>query len=211
VDVDFDGAPFIEPSPDEDAWEAFIALALDRLGDDTFGGITNAALAEVERIVGHQLPLEVGMLLVMGQPETPPWVQWDDDPAATWATWCSSLVDGIVDAVEDGLWLPAWGVRPDGPDAATQRRAVVAGAVEASPLFPLWGRCAMPLAVAAGKESNDGNPVLSVHGAEVAVAGVDLAAWMQNRFGIPLPMWQPDTDRRFPLWSDLVDRTLDGD
>ncbi len=61
---------------------------MDRLGDDRASGLTNAELAELERIVGHQLPFEVGMLLVMGQPETPPWVQWDDDPA-----------DGVVDMV----------------------------------------------------------------------------------------------------------------
>ena len=200
--MDFDETPFIEPSPDEEAWEAYLGFAMERLGDDRAGGLTNAALGELEDIVGHQLPFEVGLLLVMGQPDTPPWVQWDDDPAGLWATWTAGLLAGLVESVDDGLWLAPWGPRPD---EGTERHEIVAGALAASPLFPLWGHCAVPLVTAAGHSTTDNNPIVSVSGATVAVAGIDLAAWMHNCFGVPLPMWPPELERRFPLWSELID------
>lgn len=202
--MDIDETPFIEPSPDEDAWEAYLDFALDRLGDDRSDGLTNAALAELEGIVGHRLPFEIGMLLVIGQPDTPPWVRWDDDPAAVWASWNGGVVDALVEAVDDGLWLPSWGSRPD---TGTGRRELVADAVDTSPLFPLWGRCAVPLATADGQSTNDNNPILTVSGARIAVAGMDLAAWMHNCFDVPLPMWPSEPTRHFALWSELADIT----
>ena len=198
---DVTGPPLVEPAPDEDAWEAYLEFALDRIGDDLGPGLTNRELAAIETLVGAQLPFEVGMLLVMGVPETLPWVQWHDDPETIWRTCATGLRAGLLEAVDDGYWSPAWGARPEG-DAA--RRDIAAERLGAAPgLFPLWADHAVPLGVAEGRTSSDANPVVTVRGVTLEVRGVDLAAWMHAEFGVPLPMWQPDPDRRFAFWSDL--------
>ncbi len=83
ADFDIDEL-FIEPRPDEDAWEAFLDLALERIGGERAPGLTNREIGELEEVIGCQLPFEVGLMLVMGVPTAEPWRQWTD-PAKDWA------------------------------------------------------------------------------------------------------------------------------
>lgn len=195
-----DGFPPLDPSPDEDAWEAFLGLALEQLGGDPKVGLSNQKLAELEAVIGATLPFEVGMLLVMGVPDDPQWWQWQN-PAEDWSRWQASILDGLLFDVEfNGLWLDDWGQA----DEMSDRLAVAAKAVEAAPsLFPLWGHRAIPLTPARDETSSDSNPVLSVMQSDVIVYGTDLAAWLHQEFDVPLPMWPPTADRWFPFWSEL--------
>ena len=110
-DFDLDGL-FVEPRPDEDAWEAFLDLALERIGGERSPGLTNRKIGELETVLGCQLPFEVGLMLVMGVPSDEPWRQWTD-PAADWPAWNERLVAGFVFDVEhNDLWSVDWGPKP---------------------------------------------------------------------------------------------------
>lgn len=191
----------LEPRPDEDAWEAFVDLALERIDSQRSPGLTNRNIAEIESVIGHRLPFEVGLLLVMGVPAAEPWHQWND-PATDWAAWNERIHTGIrFDIEHDDFWFHQWGPRPD---AIAQRldQASEQFADTVPPLFPIYGHRAIPLTIADNATTNDANPILSVYQTDVIVYGDDLAAWMHREFNVPLPLW-PAEERTFPFWSEL--------
>lgn len=197
------GVPGLEePRPDEDAWEAYLEFALERIGGERSPGLTNREIGELETMLGCQLPFEVGLMLVMGVPTAAPWHQWED-PVTQLAASNERLVSGLSFAVEhDDFWFPAWGAKPGSLD---EQLAVVAEQFTSSvpALLPIYGDRLVPLTAAEGQANSDGNPILSVHHGEVQVVGDDLAAWMHHDFEVPLPMW-PSQQRTFAFWSELV-------
>ncbi len=195
---------FVEARPDEDGWEAFFTLALERIDEPVGPGLSNAALAELEGAIGYTLPFEVGLLLVMGVPTSDRWHQWAA-PTADWASWQTQLTDGLrFDVEHNDLWMPSWGEQPS---TASERLDAATAHFEqhAPPLFPMYGHRAVPLTAAVGELSSDGNPVFSVYGSDVISYGDDLAAWMHREFEVPLPMW-PAEQRVFPFWSELIEQ-----
>jgi len=196
-----DGLPNLDPSPDEDAWEAFLTFALEQIGGSPDNGVSNAQLREVEGAVGANLPFEIGLLLVMGVPDGDDWWRWDD-PAQSFSQWQSSLRDGLLFDVEHNeFWLQSWGPQPtEGSDRLSLAAEAFA---QAPPLFPLFGHRAVPLAIARDETSSDSNPILSVVQTDVIVYGTDLAQWLHREFDVALPMWPPTDTRWFPFWSEL--------
>lgn len=200
-DFDFEGL-FVEPRPDEDAWEAYLDLALDRIGGDRSDGLTNRQIAELESVIGCQLPFEVGLMLVMGVPTAEPWRQWQD-PHADFRAWNDYVLGGLCFDVEhNNFWPDSWGARP-ALVADQLARATELFWSDVPPLFPIYGHRAVPLVAAEGQPNSDGNPVLSVVHSDVVVYGDDLAAWMHREFDVPLPMW-PSEQRSFDFWSECL-------
>lgn len=199
----FDETPFLEPAPDEEAWEAYLEFALERLGADGSTGLTNKQLAVVEDELGLELPYEIGLLLVMGVPDDEQWFDWRDEPVDQLARWDAWVLEGIAfDIRENGFWSPSFGPRPDDVEA---RIAAAEAAFASLPrLFPLHGHRAIPLDVPDGFDSNSGNPVLSVMQTDVIEYASDLAGWLHKDFGVPLPTWEQTGERRFPFWSELT-------
>ena len=199
----FDETPFLEPAPDEEAWEKYLEFALDHLDADGSRGLTNAQLAVVEDALGHELPFEVGLLLVMGVPDGDEWWDWSEAPLDQLRRWQDRVVEGVVfDVRENDFWSPTFGARPDELD---ERAAVAAAFVTGlEPLFPLHGHRAIPVSTPAGHDSASGNPVLSVMQTDVIEYGRDLADWLHKDFRVPLPTWEMPGERRFPFWSELT-------
>jgi hypothetical protein len=203
-DFDFDETPFLEPAPDEEAWEAYLTLALDRMGADGANGLSNAQVLAVEAALGATLPFEVGLFLVMGIPDGEGWIDWGDDPAAQIKRWNEWVLEGLrFDVEHNDFWAPRLGRRP--AEIADRITAVESTFDELPQLFPLHGRQAMPLTIADNATSNSGNPVLSINGTEISVYGHDLAAFLHRDFDVPLPMWPAEDQRHFGFWSDLAD------
>ncbi|MEM7284973.1 MAG: hypothetical protein AAF480_01355 [Actinomycetota bacterium] len=199
----FDETPFLEPAPDEEAWEAYLEFALERLGADGGTGLTNRQLAVVEDELGHELPYEVGLLLVMGVPDDEGWLDWRDDPDSQLARWDAEVLGGIVFGIrENAFWSPTFGPRPEDID---DRVAAAEAAYDGLPrLFPLYRDRAVPLMTPDGFDSASGNPVLSVAQTDVVEYGSDLADWLHKDFDVPLPTWERTGERRFPFWSELT-------
>ncbi|KAG1648745.1 hypothetical protein GQR58_029604 [Nymphon striatum] len=120
TDFDLDGL-FLEPRPDEDAWEAFLNLAFERIEGERSPGLTNRQIGELEAVLGTMLPFEVGLMLVMGVPTADPWRQWDQDPAEAWQAWNDQLRNAIcVDIEHEDFWFDGWGAKP-AVDLSTDR------------------------------------------------------------------------------------------
>jgi hypothetical protein len=204
-DFGFDETPFLEPAPDEEAWGAYLTLAVERLESDGSTGLTNAQLAAVEAAVGAQLPFEVGLLLVMGVPAKEPWVDWRHDPEAIVADWNRRITASVLSAIEhEDYWWPGFGARPSEP---ATRLSVARAGVDALPAtLPLHGNHAVLLEATLPAGTNDGNPVLSIVGIDIAPAGDDLAQWLGREFDVPLPMWPQPEGREFTFWSDIMGR-----
>lgn len=197
---------FVEPRPDEDAWEAYLDLALERIGGDRSPGLTNRALGELEAVIGCQLPFEVGMMLVMAVPAAEPWRQWED-PAADWASWNENVLGGICFDIEhNDFWFADWGQKPASLDDQMAIATEHFGST-VPPLFPIYGNRAVPLLAADGQDNSDGNPVFLIDRTAVGAHGNDLADWMHREFEVPLPMW-PSEDRTFAFWSELAGSQL---
>lgn len=199
----FDETPFLEPAPDEEAWEKYLEFALDHLEADGSRGLTNTQLALVEEQLGHELPYEIGLLLIIGVPDHDGWWDWREDPAVGLARWNARVLGGITfDIRENGFWAAAFGPRP--ADMDDRVAAAEAAFHQVPPLLPLHGHRAVPVTVPAGFESNSGNPVLSVVQTDVIEYASDLAGWLHKDFGVPLPTWERTGERRFPFWSALT-------
>lgn len=203
TDFDIDGLLALEPSPDEDAWEAYVVFALEQMGaGDEAMAIDMGALRKLEQALGVQLPFEIGLLLVVGVPESDEWVRWGDDPAQEYREWKAHILDRILAAVEvEEFWSDAWGERPR--DAETRKDRVTAAHASAAPLLPLYRDRVVPLSIAEGADAAESNPILALNGASVRTVASDLAAWLNGEFDVPLPMWPETAARSFPFWSDL--------
>jgi len=205
ADFPIDGLLALEPSPDEEAWEAYTIFALENMGaGNEATSIDMGTLRKLEEAIGVQLPFEIGLLLVVGVPESNEWVRWGDDPAHEYAQWNEHVLSRILSDVESAdFWSPAWGTRPDIRD---DRRSVVTAAhANSAALLPLYRNHVVPLTVAHGEETAESNPILALDGARVTTVGTDLAAWLNTEFGVPLPMWPETAERSFQFWSDLID------
>lgn len=203
-DIPIDGLPAMEPAPDEEAWDAFLTWALERIGGNPENGLSNAQLAELEAAVDTQLPFEIGLLLIHGVPDDERWWRWDENPTDMLHRWNGDLLDGMLFDVEHNhAWLPSWGAEPGALDARLEvaRQAFS----DAPPLLPLYGHRAVPLTAARDEDSSDSNPVLSVMQTDIIVYGTDLAAWLHREFDVPLPMWPETPARWFPFWSELIE------
>lgn len=199
----FDETPFLEPAPDEEAWEKYLEFAMEHLDADGSRGLTNAQLAVVENALGRELPFEVGLLLVMGVPDDDGWLDWRDDPVAQLQDWQAWVTDGVVfDVRENDFWSPTFGPRP--ADLEERASAAAAAVADLDPLFPLYGHRAIPVSTPAGYDTASGNPVLSVMQTDVIEYGRDLADWLHRDFRVPLPTWEMPGERRFPFWSELT-------
>lgn len=201
TDFDLD-AMFVEPRPDEDAWEAFMNLALERIGGERSPGLSNRQIGELEEVLGYQMPFEIGLMLVMAVPSAEPWRQWTN-AVDDWSAWNEQLVAGFVFDIEhNDVWSIDWGPKPA---TLAGQINVMREQLDAAPaLFPIYGNHVVPLTAAEGQANSDGNPILLIDGSSVAVLGDDLAAWMHRQFEVPLPMW-PAEPRTFPFWSALAD------
>lgn len=193
----------LEPRPDEDAWEAYLLFAMEAIGGDESTAIEMSALRSLERAIGVQLPFEVGLMLVIGVPESDDWYRWGSNPATQYAEWKELTVQRILSDVEaQDFWAASWGERPASAEA---RESVVrAEHAMSAPLLPLYRDHAIPLTSADGEQAAESNPVLAVNGASVTTVGTDIAAWLTSEFDVPLPMWPETADRSFPFWSDLL-------
>lgn len=203
-DFPIDGLLALEPSPDEEAWEAFLVFALEHMdaGDEAMA-IDMRTLRKLEKAIGVQLPFEVGLLLVIGVPDSDDWIRWGDDPGAQYRQWTEDVLGRVVTDLESaGRWPDAWGARPDSSELRSE--AVREHHAAAAPLLPLTRNRVVPLTIADGEEASESNPILSIDGANVTTVATDMAAWLNAEFDVPLPMWPETAPRRFSFWSDLV-------
>jgi hypothetical protein len=117
----------------------------------------------------------------------------------------------LLDVERDGLWLPAWGTRPDTTEA---RRETVTRLVAAAPaLVPVIGHRYL-----LGDPPAAGNPALSIWKSDIIVQARDLRGLLVVEFAellgldraqaahIAMEGAAPETIAAIPFWGELISR-----
>jgi hypothetical protein len=159
-------------------------------------GLTNDELRELEGRFGLTLPGDLKSWLSHALPTGMGFPAWRGSSAALEPLF-KRPEDGLLFALRvNSYWAESWGPRPPKEDEGSTLRALV----EAAPrLVPVYGHRYMPSVPA-----REGNPILSVVGADIVCYGFDLSDYLFREFGVPKPSWGRDRARRIPFWSDLL-------
>ena len=109
--------------------------------------------------------------------------QWFDSP----------IEEILLDVEHNEFWLAEWGKRPeDLPDAL---RIASKKIREAPKLIPILGSRYMP-----ELPHEAGNPVFSVHQADIIYYGFDLEDYLRHEFNLPREEW-PAQVRQIRFWD----------
>jgi hypothetical protein len=175
-------------------------------------GLTDAEFAGIEAEYGFEFADDHRSFLAAGLPVNSPfepepgvsyawekpWPEWRDGDPDELREQLNWPVEGVLRAVEsNGHWNPAWGARPDTPEAAvTVARRLLANAPR---MVPIYAHRFLP----AGRGSF-GHPVLSMWGTDIIYYGADLIDYVNQEFEEPRPEhpdgWSPQATVSF--WCD---------
>jgi hypothetical protein len=108
--------------------------------------------------------------------------------------------EGLLFDVENNeLWWPEWGPRPNDPaDRAAELRRILAAAPR---LIPVWGHRYIP-----ETPHEAGNPVFSVHQADIIVYGANLDDYLWHEFDREAEGVDRPASRTIAFWSEMVER-----
>jgi hypothetical protein len=176
-------------------------------------GLTDAEFARIEGEHGFEFADDHRAFLAAGLPVNSPfepepgvfhawekpWPEWRDGNPDELRKQLNWPVEGVLRAVEsNGHWDPAWGARPDTPEAAaaTARRLLA----DVPRMVPIYGHRFVP----AGR-GTFGHPVLSMWGTDVIYYGADLVDYVNQEFGPRSEHpdgWSPQAT--VPFWRDYL-------
>ena len=164
-------------------------------------GLTSAQFASIEAQLGFRVPDDFAYLF--GNLQDPggvffPWLQFDKQKYDEKIEW---VFRGLTFDIERNyLWLDRWGNRPDTLSAAIN---VARQDFETWPrLLPIYGHRFL-----AAQPCTDGNPVLSIMGADIIYYGADLPHYLLNEFvkqeyGLHV---RAQKIRRIEVWGDFAE------
>ncbi len=150
---------------------------LRRLGVQIVPGLTDEEFQRIETIFAFRFGDDHRAMLHAGLPIGDRWVDWRNGSESDLRTRLAAPIDAIMSDVDDGLgWSERWGPRPAGVDEAHE--IALAETARWTSLVPVYGH-----RFTAAAPSATGAPVLSVHGWDVALMGVDLLDYLAHEFG----------------------------
>jgi hypothetical protein len=208
----------------EERWRTHIPRTAWQVGTRWRSGLTNAQIEAAERRFGLQFPPDYRLFLAtLNTPDRPmldaryegeigstklvPWLRdghtdWTGD-AETIERALEWPIEGLLWSIEaDKSWHPLWGPRPE---TQGERAAVVRGLAQAgAQLIPVGGNCYL-----AGPGDRGGNPVMSMHGADVIEHGRDLRSYLLvDHKLVPWSNELTDSDEPIPFWEDVINDGL---
>ena len=162
-------------------------------------GLTEPDVKRVEKKYGFTFGSDHRALLRAALPLGDAWLNWRHATPAKIRERLQAPVEGVMfDVLNNGLWLPAWGTRPD--DALAAERTAREQLSRVPALIPLYGQRYLPAAPAPA-----GSPVFSVHQSDVQIYADDLLHYVDVEFGsAEPPVTAPPNRPRLDFWSDLA-------
>ena len=161
-------------------------------------GLTDAEVAGVERRFEFTFPPDLRQFLQTALPLGPKFPNWRRESQALLRSWMNAPRDELLRQVENGgFWHDDWGARPE---ALPEALRVASAALLAVPrLIPIYGRRLIPVEPCVA-----GNPVFSIHDADVAYCARDLEDCLRREFRLSgrRPWNEPEPQIRF--WSSLA-------
>jgi len=156
-------------------------------------GLTDAEVEYIENRLDFRFPPDLRSFL---QTAVPFWnsPRWHTASEIDLSSWFDEPVRGLLFDVEySEFWLPEWGERPeDLPNALKIARARIS---DAPKLIPILGHRYMP-----AQPSDAGNPVFSVHQADIIYYGFDLEDYFRHEFDLPREGW-PSQVKQVDFWE----------
>jgi hypothetical protein len=156
-------------------------------------GLTDPEVEHIENAFDFRFPPDLRSFL---QTAVPFWTspRWRTGSEIDLWSWFDEPMRGLLFDVESNdFLLPEWGERPrDVRDALTIARAKISAAPK---LIPILGHRYMP-----ALPSGAGNPVFSVHQADVIYYGFDLEDYLRHEFNLPREDW-PVQVRQIEFWD----------
>ena len=154
-------------------------------------GLTDGEVARAEVRFGFRFPPDLRTFLQIALPRGEHFPDWCRGDEAGLREWLGLPLRGILFDVRHGFWMDEWGPRP-----ATWAEAerVVTGLVASAPtLVPVCQHRMMPC-----EPHEAGNPVFSVHQADIIYYGFDLEDYLRHEWNLPdRRPWQPPKAIRF--------------
>lgn len=154
-------------------------------------GMTEAAIAEIEKVYGFRFPHALRRFYRLGLPTGKGFPDWSDlsgENIAAIKEWMEAPLRRLRMDRENGFRLPAWEAR--GFDAAL---------AEAPRLIPIYSHRYLPLT-----EGMEDPPVLSTVGADTICYSANLEDYLRREFlGGGAPSEPIPVD--IPFWGELVD------
>ena len=159
-------------------------------------GLSDSQVRDVEHRYGVRFPPDLRNFLQTAVPHGSRFPDWHSPDEERIRDWLDLPRHGIVFDVLQGFWLAEWGERPAETEEAVRR---VEGLIAAAPkLVPIYAHRMMPT-----EPHEAGNPVFSVHQADIIVYGRDLEAYFAVEFlgadhaegsagSKPIPFWDLD-------------------
>ena len=154
-------------------------------------GLADGEVDRAESRFGFRFPPDLRTFLQTAMPCGEHFPDWRGGDEAGLREWLGLPLRGILFDVRHGFWMEEWGPRP-----ATWAEAeyIVGGLVASAPtLVPVCQHRMMP-----SEPHEAGNPVFSVHQADIIYYGFDLEDYIRNEWNLPgrLP-WQSPKAIRF--------------
>ncbi len=208
----------------EERWRTPIPRTAWQVGTRWRSGLKDAQIDAAEKRFGLQFPPDYRLFLatlntpdrpmvgvhyedVIGSHKLIPCVydghpDWTGDPepierALAWP------IEGLLWSIEaDDSWHPRWGPRPETQD---DRGTFVRSLAQSGPqLIPVGGNCYL-----AGPGDRSGNPVMSMHTADVIGYGRDLRLYLLITHKLmPWSNESTDSDEPIPFWEEVIDDGL---
>jgi hypothetical protein len=154
-------------------------------------GLTDAEVEAAEARFGIRFPPDLRAFLQTALARGKLFPDWRAGDEADLREWLDLPRRGILFDVGNGFWMEDWGARPATWDEAQQ---LVSSLIAAAPkLVPVCQHRMMP-----DEPHAPGNPVFSVHQADIIWYGFDLEDYIQNEWNLPgRRSWQNPKPIRF--------------
>jgi hypothetical protein len=174
-------------------WHALIAELLGRVEFDP--GLTDAEVERTQQQFDFVFPPDLRELLQVALPRGTQFPDWRSGDVARLRDWLDVPRRGILFDVEyNDYWHPDLNARPCMLEDAL---SVASEGVKAAPrLIPVFGHRMIP-----AEPHQAGNPVFSIHQADIICYGFDLADYLRREFSLEGREAWPDEIRPIRFWS----------
>jgi hypothetical protein len=178
-------------------WAGLVDTLRDN-GVEFEAGLTDAEVEAAEARYGFLFPPDLGAFLQAGLPHGGDFPDWRDGAETSLRKWLDLPRRSILFDIEhNGFWLDEWGPRPP---SLEQAQRIASALIAAAPrLIPVYIHRMIP-----SEPHLPGNPVFSVHQADIIYYGVDLRDYLIYEFLAreDIGIWPiPENVRRVPFWD----------